>query len=723
MSKYPILFELDETQFNTHGIGVLSDATQCDVTEEINGVFELNMLYPSTGRHVKDLKNNRIIFADASKELGQQPFRICRVTKMLNGLINVYAYHISYDLGGIQLPPFEADGIAEAFQKMKQYSTSENRFNFQTSMEAEGIINLETPTSVRAYLMGSKNSVLSLWGGELTFDRFNVFLSSARGSDKGFRVRYGVNMVDLNQEESIEKTYTGIYPYYKDALQFTDMTQTYETNNRPDVDVSKLSNKIMYAKGTFDHHRIASVDLSKYFEEGAPFSTDEVREAAEKYMEEHEIGIPRVSLDVRFESLRKSPEYANVSFMEDVSLGDTIHVDFVKLGVSSVGRINSIIYDSLKHKNKRVSIGDPKSNITDTIYTIENRVKESETAVAGLSKSVARIEVLSNQNSAKVELLVETNKAGENVVRGSVLVEAINGQSTATIRADKVNLTGYVTVNSLKADGSTVIDGSRIQTGRITSVGYDDTYIVLVDRLLSEKAAGTYYFILDNKYGRYFRFTISKSIPEDGSIRFYRAEMLVRTYSADAQEIEASSVVETVTTVSGSKYLNVYASEHFSSSGTKIDLESGEIKTPNLSIYSDGSAFFRGELSAINGRIGPFEIAAAGIHTQFATSLNQGGYIELYEGSFTFDSSLMTGDPGVKVKMGDYMPSEFGGVQHEVKIYNTSGKAMIVTPTDATLTGSWKATPYTRPSEGETNEPSEIVTKKDLMLLGLIPRE
>lgn len=720
MSKYPILFELDETQFNTHGIGVLSDATQCDVTEEINGVFELNMLYPSTGRHVKDLKNNRIIFADASKELGQQPFRICRVTKMLNGLINVYAYHISYDLGGIQLPPFEADGIAEAFQKMKQYSTSENRFNFQTSMEAEGIINLETPTSVRAYLMGSKNSVLSLWGGEFTFDRFNVFLSSARGSDKGFRVRYGVNMVDLNQEESIEKTYTGIYPYYKDALQFTDMTQSYDTNTPPDVDVSRLSNKIMYAKGEFDHHRIASVDIANYLEYGAPLSTDEVREAAEKYMEEHEIGIPRVSLDVRFESLRKSPEYANVSFMEEVSLGDTIHVDFVKLGVSSVGRINSIIYDSLKHKNKRVSIGDPKSNITDTIYTIENRVKESETAVAGLSKSVARIEVLSNQNSAKVELLVETNKAGENVVRGSVLVEAINGQSTAMIRADKVNLTGYVTVNSLKADGSTVIDGSRIQTGQITSVTYDDSYIVLEDVFYSEKAAGSYYFTLDNTNRVYYAFTISKNVPQYGSMRFYRSEMLVRTYNSDAQEIEASAVTET-THHSGTK-LNVYASTHFSGSGTKIDLQSGAIKTPNLSISPDGSAFFRGELSAINGRIGPFEIAEAGIHTQFATSLTRGGYIELYEGSFTFDSSLMTGEPGVKVKMGDMIPAEFGGYQNEVKIYNSTD-AMRITPTDATLTGIWKATPYTRPSEGETHEPSEIVTKKDLMLLGLIPRE
>lgn len=697
MSKYPILFELDETQFNTHGIGVLSDATQCDVTEEINGVFELNMLYPSTGRHVKDLKNNRIIFADASKELGQQPFRICRVTKMLNGLINVYAYHISYDLGGIQLPPFEADGIAEAFQKMKQYSTSENRFNFQTSMEAEGIINLETPTSVRAYLMGSKNSVLRLWGGELTFDRFNVFLSSARGSDKGFRVRYGVNMVDLNQEESIEKTYTGIYPYYKDALQFTDMTQSYDTNNLPDVDVSKLSNKIMYAKGTFDHHRIASVDIANYLENGAPLSTDEVREAAEKYMEEHEIGIPSVSLDVRFESLRKSPEYANVSFMEDVSLGDTIHVDFVKLGVSSVGRINSIIYDSLKHKNKRVSIGDPKSNITDTIYTIENRVKESETAVAGLSKSVARIEVLSNQNSAKVELLVETNKAGENVVRGSVLVEAINGQSTATISADKVNLTGYVTVNSLKTDGSTVIDGSRIQTGRIQSSNYEDEIAVIVHDEMDVAGDDTNtgspytYWFYGNELSHFlgyepntnFKITFSNQFVNGYGSYIYIDKAMNVTFVDNK-----NGTSETVKATEGSGKCCFYVDGRslLSQKGTSFNLNDGSILSEKFGFGNIGS-YFAGKISSdIPGNIGGWKIGPyLEKKEKFVEEGNENSWsVKMDPGSLIFDSSILFGENTHSTSSFDSISLDFESVlgtetysakykSNEMEFYTTLG--------------------------------------------------
>ena len=35
----PILFPPTETDFNTNGIGVLSDAVSCTVTEERNGAF------------------------------------------------------------------------------------------------------------------------------------------------------------------------------------------------------------------------------------------------------------------------------------------------------------------------------------------------------------------------------------------------------------------------------------------------------------------------------------------------------------------------------------------------------------------------------------------------------------------------------------------------------------------------------------------------------------
>ena len=42
----PILYRADETEFDTYGIGMLSDCTFCEVTEERNGAFECVMKYP-----------------------------------------------------------------------------------------------------------------------------------------------------------------------------------------------------------------------------------------------------------------------------------------------------------------------------------------------------------------------------------------------------------------------------------------------------------------------------------------------------------------------------------------------------------------------------------------------------------------------------------------------------------------------------------------------------
>lgn len=469
MSKYPILFEANETEFKTHGIGVLSDAVQCDVTEEINGIFELNMVYPSSGKYLKELKNNRLIYADASRELGNQPFRICRVTKLLNGLVNVYAQHISYDLSGIQLPPFETLGTTDGLQKIKTYSTTKNDYSFSTTVisDANNAFSIKTPKSVRNYLLGDKDSFLQAYGGEFTFDRFNVQHSTLRGSDKGFRVKYGVNLVDLNQEESIEKTYTGIFPYYKDEYMFMDLTESYDLMYPHEVDTSKLSGKIMYAEGTFSHTKIESVDLSSYFED-APFGTDELREVAQKYIINSGIGIPKVSLDVRFEILRNSPEYSNVIFLEDVALGDTIHVDFVKLGVSATARINSMIYDALRHKIKSVSIGSPKSNITDTLSSVTGTVKESEKVAFGFSQSIrknaenlakavasiAKVEgkiptktsqLTNDSNFATTNQIPDvTGFATENFVKNEIAQAQLGGDSS------EIDLSGYATKDDIK---------------------------------------------------------------------------------------------------------------------------------------------------------------------------------------------------------------------------------------------------------------------------------
>ena len=90
----PILYESTETAFTSQGLGSLSDATMCVVTEERNGAYELEMEYVEGGVHFEDLKVSRIILAKPSQLATPQPFRICKITKPLNKRVQVFAQHI-----------------------------------------------------------------------------------------------------------------------------------------------------------------------------------------------------------------------------------------------------------------------------------------------------------------------------------------------------------------------------------------------------------------------------------------------------------------------------------------------------------------------------------------------------------------------------------------------------------------------------------------------------
>src|SRR5699024_3213561 len=94
--SYPILYKANETDFSHLGLGVLSDAISALVEEERNGQFQLIMKYPIDGINFKEIKNDRLIKADASNNLKNQRFKIIRITKPAKGVVTIYAEHISY---------------------------------------------------------------------------------------------------------------------------------------------------------------------------------------------------------------------------------------------------------------------------------------------------------------------------------------------------------------------------------------------------------------------------------------------------------------------------------------------------------------------------------------------------------------------------------------------------------------------------------------------------
>lgn len=391
----PILYSNTESSFTNNGIGVLTDATKCVVKEERNGAFELEMEYPITGIHYDEIMLQRIILAKPNQTMQTQPFRIYRITRPMNGIVTVYAEHISYDMSGIAISPFNATSVTDAFIKLKQYAVGTCPFTFTTDKTTVANMNVSAPCSMRSQLGGKSGSILDVYGGgEYTFDRYAVRLSQHRGQDNGVVIRYGKNLTDIKQEENCTKVYSAVYPYWVNT----------ETGA-----VKEITGKLVQISGTFPVERILTYDLSQEFE-NEPTEAQMIART-QSYITANSLGIPSVNLDVSFVQLEQSEEYKGLALLERVSLCDTVKVHFPKLGVDATAKAVSLTYNVLLDRVDSISLGDAKTRITDTILQAQE-ASENATTVNQVESIVSQLTAaIIGANGGAVRLL-DTNDDG-----------------------------------------------------------------------------------------------------------------------------------------------------------------------------------------------------------------------------------------------------------------------------------------------------------------------
>lgn len=353
----PILFSSLATSFQTLGRGVLSDTIDCIVTEERNGIYELQMQYPITGKLYEAIRNRNILYVEVDPDGTKQPFRIYRITKPMRGIVTIYAQHLSYDLSGIVLTPFEANTIQAAFAGIKNYSSTDNPFAFETDRTTAANFSVKQPSTVRSIMGGQAGSLLDVYGGEYSYDHYTVRLDNSRGTNRGVTIRYGKNLMDLTQEENIQNVFTGVYPFWTS-----------------DAGYVELPEKIIAAPGTYDFVKIKPLDASTHFEEQP--TVEKLRSYAQSYVANNAVGVPSVSISVKFAALEQTEEYADFAHLYRVKLCDTVTVIFDALGVNASAKCIKTVYDVLKGRYKEIALGDAKTNITDTILTQGQEIKK-----------------------------------------------------------------------------------------------------------------------------------------------------------------------------------------------------------------------------------------------------------------------------------------------------------------------------------------------------------
>lgn len=395
----PILYETTESSFTTNGIGRLSDAVSCTVTEVRNGEYELEMEYPMTGIHYSDIELMRIILAIPADGKTGQPFEIYDITRPLDGIVTIYARHISYRLNKITVGAFTASTCAAAMNGLKTNSIGTNPFTFWTDKVVSATFKVDAPSQLRGLLGGQQGSILDVFGkADYEFDRFLVRLHQNRGTNSGVTLRYGKNITALTNEADVSKVYTGIVPFYYSNDTLVTLSSPIYGEHRSD----------------YPYDMVVPVDLTSKFENTIPTQA-QLRTAGQNYIASSTGWEINTNIKVSFVNLADTEEYKDISALQRVNLCDTVTVYHEALGVDATAQVVKTVYNVLLERYDSIELGAVSATlgeaITESIIEVVPTFSAMEQAIINgtnliTGNSGGYVVLKKNANGKPEELLV-----------------------------------------------------------------------------------------------------------------------------------------------------------------------------------------------------------------------------------------------------------------------------------------------------------------------------
>lgn len=344
----PVIFKPGEKDFTTNGLGRLIDATRCEITEEANGKYELEMDYPAISRFSDYFENGYQIKAKPNDLEDYHIFEIKQTFKdTFTNSIVIYAQSRTYKLGNRQVRLVTVDNRngSEAMKLIEQNMDepcdiklhSDINTASSTIFEARNVLNC---------IAGEQGSLLQYWGGEIKREPFKLSLLRRRGRDNVGTVRYGKDLKGLTIKFDWQSIVTKVLPFAElqsgaDGTSqriYGDAVKSEYINKYPDVYAQYV--QFTEDQGVKDLSSLNKV-AGKYFTTLYPGSDK-----------------PKVSIELEIEKLTDSEEAKEFAKMRNYNLFDTFTVYHKFYDIDIQTKVTGIVYDALAEKTIRITAGD-----------------------------------------------------------------------------------------------------------------------------------------------------------------------------------------------------------------------------------------------------------------------------------------------------------------------------------------------------------------------------
>lgn len=372
----PILFNKNETAFDTYGLGELN-VTKGTVTRERNGNYTLYAEIPVNDPATATLEKEMKLKADAGLRTKNQTFEISRIVKDSSNIVKIYGQHISHKLEYMVLRNATAFA-GSAFSALSIWRGAligDLTFDVWSDIQTtgKGVFDISKMENARLALGGVEGSILDIYGGEYEFDNMTVRLHKQLGRTAPTVLEYGRNILSAELDETIESAYTSVLPF---ATYTPDKPEGDTSDSQPDpVTVTLPENYVdSKYKALYAHRRIKVVDFSSEFKSDSKSkdipTPDKLRKIATDYMERNAIGKPKINIKIEYADLAKTLDYADNGWIEELELCDIVPIYYPQIGLTDeTAKVTTITYDFVNERNESVEFGDIGTNVRATMQS------------------------------------------------------------------------------------------------------------------------------------------------------------------------------------------------------------------------------------------------------------------------------------------------------------------------------------------------------------------
>ncbi|MFT8852741.1 MAG: phage tail spike protein [Leuconostoc suionicum] len=431
----PILYEKDEIDFTSQGLGSLVEIYDVDVEEQRNGLLQLTASYPVSGLRYADISVGRIILSKPNQRDDVHAFRIVSTELDISGYaVTIEADSITYDLTHNLVKHLVASGNGQSFMTtLKNAVVNPSIFAFYSDIATSSTTSLDYVNPMEA-IMGTTGSFLQTWGGELKRENRRVAMFNRRGRDNVATFRLGKNISGLKYSVDISSLVTRIIP--TKSVQNDDQTTT--TLEGTPVDSQYINNyeQIYTLPLEFTDDTIETVaDLNTaakgWFTQSANTGRDK----------------PTVTIDIDVLSLQDSADYQDkFKNLESVSLTDTVTVYVPEYGVNVTAIVNELHYDPILDRVTKMTVGTAKqsfadnsrtqlSDLQDKIISVQNQADATAVSADGKSTNYYGSVEPSHPQEGDTWFWVNGDKSGIKVFVNGDWVESVDSDTQEKIAA------------------------------------------------------------------------------------------------------------------------------------------------------------------------------------------------------------------------------------------------------------------------------------------------